>query len=161
MIACRHISADSFSGTVLKYDTVVIPEHRVLDGGFDAHARCATGEHQVLDPPALEDVVQFSLEESAEAALVDDRVGFRWSQFIDDVGVPCVANQDSTNRAVGSRHMFSRSHRNVFEPVRRGWRAGVKEVGSECHLEIDDLDPRSTCRSEDELRRCDCGLDAR
>ena len=47
------VGADRFRGAVFEQQAVVVPEHRILNRGLDAHAYGATGEHQLVDPQAF------------------------------------------------------------------------------------------------------------
>src|SRR2546425_13371544 len=119
MIAPRQTVADGLAHAIRQEHTRVIAEHGVPNCRFHTDARCTSGNDEVSDSEALEDVVQFGFEEAAESVLIDNGVSALWLQFGHDVGVPRVANENSTFRTVGSRKPLSHAEMQMPCPIRR------------------------------------------
>ena len=134
MVASGQGVADRLGGAVLEHDTAVVAEHGVSDRRLDADARRATGEDEVLDAETLKHVVQLGFEEAAEAALPNHDVLRRGLKPGDDVGVPCVADQDPPRCAVGSLDGLADAEEQVPVAVGRTVGTDVREIGQKAHL---------------------------
>lgn len=147
--------------TILEQQTRIVSEHRIPDGRFDAYACRASGDHQVLRVQGLENVVQSCFIEAAIASLVDnDVLGLRL-EFVHDLGVPGITDQDPAFASIRCAHGLSISHAGGLQPVRRIGRTNVRQIRTKTHLEIDHLDvPMAGC-FEDSRNGCNDSLDRR
>ena len=119
MIASGQGMSDRFARTYLEEHTRIIAEHGIADSRLHTDTRRAAGHDQRLDVRALQSRVKVCFEEAAEAVLVYDHVLTRWRQFVDDVGIPRVSNQEAARVSV--RRLNRSSHTEQLEMPRKIW----------------------------------------
>ena len=109
MIAAWQTVANGLGGAILENEAVIIAKHRVADGGFDTHARGPSGKNQAGDAAAFKNGVEVGLVESAISVLVEHEiVGIR-PEFVDDIGIPGIANQDAARGPLRRGRYFART----------------------------------------------------
>ena len=119
MIASGQGMSDRFARTIPEEHTRVIAEHGIADCRLHTDTRRAAGHDQILDARALQSRVEVCFEEAAEAVLVYDHVLTRRRQFIDDVGIPRVSDQEAARMSV--RRLNGSSHTEQLEMPRKIW----------------------------------------
>ena len=100
MVASREPRSYRLGRAIRQKHAAVIPEHRVPHRRFNADARGASGEHEILDAKPLEDCIKVGSMKATVTMFGDNDVSCLRFQFAQNLGVPRILNQDPAFRAV-------------------------------------------------------------
>jgi hypothetical protein len=148
MIAARQAISNRFGGAILEDEATIVTKHGIADGGFNAHACSPSRKNQALDGAASKKLIQIRLVEPAVSVLIENHVAGFGLEFGNYVGVPCIANQNTTCRSMRRRCFLTCAQWQMLKPVGRIRSARVREIGAESHLQIDDKYPGLACSGQ-------------
>src|SRR5215475_4851937 len=147
-----HFESGWFGGAIGQDHRRIIQEYRVPHCRLDADTRRASCEYQAPNPILFQDVIQACLMEATEPVLVENDIAGLRLQFVEDLGVPCVADEDSTRNAIRGGDGLTNTSLQMADSVGSVGSAKVRKIRAIGHLEIDDRYPRAA-RSRQSPRR--------
>src|SRR3954453_11979268 len=103
MIAAKQAISNRLGGAILEDEATIVTKHCIADGGFNAHACRPSRKNKALDGAASKNLIQIRLEEPAVSVLVENHVGGLGLELGNYVGVPRIANQNTTCRSMRRR----------------------------------------------------------
>ena len=107
MITSHGLVSDGLPRAVLEQEAHIVSEHCVANCRVHADARCRSSDDQPLDSAPLENGVEISSVESAVPRLVEYGVSSLRHQFVEDVRIPRIPDEDSAFSPIGGRHRRS------------------------------------------------------
>ena len=161
MVAARKLVTDGLAHAVGQQQASIVAKHRIADRGVHADTGGASGEDQVPESFAAQDIVEFCLIKAAESRLVENNVFGLRPKLLDDFCVPRIANQESTTITGGCNARLTDAELEMANAVCGITGAEVRKIGAEAHLQVDDCDSRCAASGNGGLRWSDGPLDGR
>jgi len=134
MIAPRQALSNRFGGAILKDEATIVAKHCISDGGFNAHARRPSRKNQAVDGAVSKNLVQIRFVEPAVSVLIENHIRGLGLQLGNDVGVPCVANQEPSLPTIRSSARLADSEMEMTFSVRRVGVSKIRQIRPEAHL---------------------------